>query len=238
MITLSGNYFKLTLIKKFLLNNAGLINVIIALIVSAVIVLSLKKHKQFIFEKTPNFSVKKETLKKVIPNFVYASILTLIIAILIGYQPFIVTSGSMRPSIEPGAVVLVKNVSFEELKVGDVVTFSKNGKIFTTHQIIAIKQSGTFQKGEIVECNLNGEIFQYEIQTSGGQILTHGTGNSLGTVDPAITYANIKGKVFYCIWYVGLIIVTLKNQILLLIIALGASYFAYRNYLSMPQYSI
>ena len=200
--------------------------------------LTILIKKRFIFEKTPVFNIKAETLKKIIPNFIYAVIFTLVFALILGYKPLIVTSGSMRPSIEPGAVVLIHSIKKQDLKIGDVVTFSRAGNVNTTHQIVAIKENGTFVEGEIVECDLNGVKFNYEVKASGGNILTHGTGNELGTVDSPITYENIKGKVYYCVWYVGLILITLKNQFIWLIVMLVAVYFAHRNYLYIPQYEI
>lgn len=237
---ISGNYVNVSLIKEFLINNSGIINLIIAIIVSAVILLSVLFKKQKIFKQVRPINVKKETIKKVIPNLIYAVILTFIFALVLGYRPYIVTSGSMRPSIEPGAVVLIKSVkNIEELQVGDVITFSHSGSTNTTHQIIAIRTQGYFQEGEIIECDLNGETFTYTIKATGGNILTHGTANSIGNVDSPVTFnKHVKGKVCYTFWYVGLIIVTLKNQIISLLIVIAISYFAYKNYLFNPQYEI
>lgn len=59
-----------------------------------------------------------------------------------GHYVFIVLSGSMEPSIHTGGVVFVKPVAPEELKVGDVVTFSgfAGSKALTTHRIIEVTQ--------------------------------------------------------------------------------------------------
>ena len=218
-----------------------IINFLIMAGIILCLLLTLLLKKEYIYEnafKLVNPVI--ETIKRIIPNFIYAVIITLVIALTFGYRPLIVTSGSMRPSIEPGAVILVKLVDLDELKVGDVITFSRGGA-YTTHQIVALKTDGsTFQLGEVVECNLNGEKFTITIQSSsvGGQIITHGTGNSLGNYDTAIKYENVKGKVFYCVWYVGLILYTLRKQILSLVIVLLTIFVGYKYLLHLPSYSI
>ena len=54
-----------------------------------------------------------------------------------GLGTFIVTGGSMEPSIHKGSLVLVQPVSPSEVKVGDVITFEHYDQI-TTHRVITI----------------------------------------------------------------------------------------------------
>ncbi len=58
-----------------------------------------------------------------------------------GRYLFIVLSGSMEPSFDTGSVVLVKPTAPEEVKVGDVVTFSgfAGTKQLTTHRVAEIQ---------------------------------------------------------------------------------------------------
>ena len=54
-----------------------------------------------------------------------------------GLGTFIVTGGSMEPSIQKGSLVLVQPVSPSEVKVGDVITFEHYDQT-TTHRVITI----------------------------------------------------------------------------------------------------
>lgn len=59
---------------------------------------------------------------------------------LFGYTPFIVLSGSMRPSLEVQDIVVVKNVSEDKISTGDVITFfDKDGSI-VTHRVAEISE--------------------------------------------------------------------------------------------------
>lgn len=57
-----------------------------------------------------------------------------------GLGTFIVTGGSMEPSIQKGSLVLVQPVSPSEVKVGDVVTFQYYDQT-TTHRVTTITPS-------------------------------------------------------------------------------------------------
>ncbi|HKW78834.1 MAG TPA: signal peptidase I [Candidatus Limnocylindria bacterium] len=60
-----------------------------------------------------------------------------------GLGTFIVTGGSMEPSIHKGSLVVVQPVSPSEVRVGDVITFQQYDQT-TTHRVIAIANE---QKG-------------------------------------------------------------------------------------------
>jgi signal peptidase len=56
-----------------------------------------------------------------------------------GYSAFIVTGGSMEPTISLGSIILVRPVSPEEIRVADVVTMRRStGAI--THRVMAIER--------------------------------------------------------------------------------------------------
>jgi len=57
---------------------------------------------------------------------------------LIGMDIFVVQSGSMEPTHHVGSLIYVKEVDPNELKVGDVITFSLGGSSRGTHRIIEI----------------------------------------------------------------------------------------------------
>ena len=57
-----------------------------------------------------------------------------------GLGTFIVTGGSMEPSIQQGSLVLVQPVSPSEVKVGDVITFQHYEQT-TTHRVTGISST-------------------------------------------------------------------------------------------------
>jgi signal peptidase I len=57
-----------------------------------------------------------------------------------GLGTFIVTGGSMEPSIHKGSLVLVQPVSPSEISIGDVITFQQYDQT-TTHRVIGVGQS-------------------------------------------------------------------------------------------------
>jgi len=61
---------------------------------------------------------------------------------LLGFGTYIVTGGSMEPTIHKGSLVLIQPVEAHDVKVGDVITFQQYGQT-TTHRVIAIGQSST-----------------------------------------------------------------------------------------------
>lgn len=46
---------------------------------------------------------------------------------LFGYSGYYVSSESMSPNIKKGALVFVREVDFEEIEIGDVLTFTREG---------------------------------------------------------------------------------------------------------------
>jgi signal peptidase I len=59
---------------------------------------------------------------------------------VLGLGTFVVTGGSMEPSIHKGSLVLVQPVSPSEVSVGDVITFQQYEQT-TTHRVLSIGHS-------------------------------------------------------------------------------------------------
>ncbi len=61
------------------------------------------------------------------------------------YRTITVLSGSMRPVIMPGSVVIVVPIPTSEVRVGDVITFMApvDGSPMVTHRVIQIATTGT-----------------------------------------------------------------------------------------------
>lgn len=70
----------------------------------------------------------------------------------LGYEPRVVMSGSMEPTIKTGSICWInKNASYEDIKEGDIVAFSiESGdeKVLVTHRAITITEDGVETKGD------------------------------------------------------------------------------------------
>ena len=57
-----------------------------------------------------------------------------------GYQAFLMTTGSMRPAIDPGDLVIVRSVDPADIRVGDAITFREpvGSHQLVTHRVTAI----------------------------------------------------------------------------------------------------
>lgn len=56
---------------------------------------------------------------------------------------YVVLSGSMQPTMNPGDVVVVKDVPAEEIETGDIITFQRGEQTSpTTHRVIEVVQDG------------------------------------------------------------------------------------------------
>ena len=88
----------------------------------------------------------KIRIRNVLVNFL--AIVTVIAVAFVGFnfisgaKGYAVTSNSMADTLKRGDVVFVKSVTFDELRVGDVVTVeSANGNFHFTHRIVEIDKA-------------------------------------------------------------------------------------------------
>lgn len=58
----------------------------------------------------------------------------------LGYKPLIVLSGSMKPTVLPGDIVLVQEMSLDNLKTGDIIAY-RSGESVITHRVLEITSS-------------------------------------------------------------------------------------------------
>jgi signal peptidase I len=56
-----------------------------------------------------------------------------------GIKSLTVLTGSMRPAIDPGDMIVIKSVKPENIKIDDVVTYRTSSNILITHRVIEIK---------------------------------------------------------------------------------------------------
>jgi signal peptidase I len=102
---------------------------------------------------------------------VVAACLSLVIPHFIGYETYVVVSGSMEPNIPVGSIVYSKKADPAALQTGDVIVFvdPARGTTPITHRVVTN-------------------------DTAAGTIVTKGDANEAEDANPA-TYDNIKGKV-------------------------------------------
>jgi signal peptidase len=62
--------------------------------------------------------------------------------------PTVILTGSMKPAIDPGDVVILRKADPSDVKVGDVIQYWR-GDVFIIHRVINIEATGEFQtKGD------------------------------------------------------------------------------------------
>ena len=115
-----------------------------------------------------------------------------------GFQIYTVTSGSMEPEIHTGDVIYVKQVPFQSLEPGDVITFSMNqGRTVVTHRV-------------------------EKIDKENGLLRTKGDANT--EADPVwIARDTVRGEVKYAVprlGYVALMAATLSGKLFLMAVFL------------------
>ena len=80
---------------------------------------------------------------------------------LFGYMPFSIQTQSMEPTIKAGDVVIGKEVDFNTLKEGDIITYwtTDEQKILNTHRITKVISNG---KGSVPSFKTKGDNNQIE----------------------------------------------------------------------------
>ena len=127
---------------------------------------------------------------------VFASLVILFVGTMMvtGTKGYTVVSRSMEPQFSKGDVIFTKKVTFEKLKIGDVITFYHgDDKEYTTHRII-------------------------EIDSNKKNVLTKGDKNN--SVDPdRVEASHIVGKFLFAIPFFGYISPSLYGMDLLAVVA-------------------
>jgi signal peptidase I len=117
---------------------------------------------------------------------ILAVVILLVLALIVvprasGAVPLTVLSGSMRPTVPEGSVVVVREVAADDLKIGDVITYQirSGDPTLVTHRIVGIT-----------------------VGRDGPTFRTRGDAND--AVDPAPVVAEqVKGRVWYHVPFVG-----------------------------------
>lgn len=135
---------------------------------------------------------KKFGVGKIIACILGGIVALIAIAILImnfvGFKFLIVVSGSMEPTIKVGELIAVKPVEYEELEVGDIVTF-KGSSTYFTHRVYSIDSSGIKTKGDANENVDEGYLAKEKVigitifhSMALGSIMTFVSANKIGII--------------------------------------------------------
>lgn len=113
------------------------------------------------------------TIQTIITGLLVVLILSLMVIFFIpqclDYHPYEIQTGSMEPDYPVGSMIYVKPIAFEDLRIGDVVTFrtSKENKMVVTHRLL-------------------------QIDNENQMLITKGDANE--EQDPPVAYASLVGK--------------------------------------------
>ncbi len=134
---------------------------------------------------------RKKIKDPALPWMAVAIICTLLIFFSFGYlgtQPTVIYSGSMRPNIDIGDVVLVSEIEVEEIKVGDIIQF----------------------KTEDITLPIIHRVYKIQDTDKGLIFITKGDNNDIPDTNP-IYPEEIMGKVVFNLPKVGWISIAIKD---------------------------
>ena len=162
----------------------------------------MKYDIENIDKRKRNVKIAKRIIDIIIIILLYNIILVFISCLnkiddtsIFGYKAYIITTDSMKPSINQGDVSIVRKTNEDNIKTGDVITFKQGDKVIT-HRITNI-----------------------ESQDGKKLYTTKGDNNNIED-DEKIEYSQIEGKNVLTIPKLGYIINVLENQIVFLFIIL------------------
>jgi signal peptidase I len=69
-------------------------------------------------------------------------LLAIALPLAFGARPLVVLSGSMEPTLATGDVVVVKRVSPQQARIGDVVTYRNPEGSLVTHRVRSVRRRG------------------------------------------------------------------------------------------------
>ena len=126
-------------------------------------------------------------------------IVCLVVIAIILYLPFFkggkslaVLSGSMEPELPVGSLVSTEEIPFDQLEIGDVITYQLMDRVMVTHRVSEIN---------------------YETR----EIITKGDANN--AVDAAVvTEQQVIGKVDYHIPYLGYLSIYIKTPLGIMVV--------------------
>lgn len=118
------------------------------------------------------------------------------IVLIFGLKLYCIQTGSMEPQYPVGMMIVVEPVAFEDLHVGDVVTFVQGDNTVVTHRAV-------------------------EIDRENRMLLTKGDNNNVADAS-MVSYQNVIGRVRFGIAGVGYVVLVLNTRLGRWIVVLAA----------------
>lgn len=119
---------------------------------------------------------------------------------LFGYMPFSIQTQSMEPTIKAGDVVIGKEVDFNTLKEGDIITYwttVDEQKILNTHRITKVISNG---KGSVPSFKTKGDNNQIEDEyTVAAADIVAKYNSKISGLGKAVDFLETQKGVFICI---------------------------------------
>ncbi|MGL4106842.1 signal peptidase I [Clostridium sp. LP20] len=127
---------------------------------------------------------KKKGIVKIIGNLLFYLILIFLLALsfsvlkakkegkqpeFFGYKFFVILTGSMSPTIEPGDLIVVKDLPKDEIKVDDIITFGKTTDSITTHRVKEVRAEDRIKfitQGDANNIQDPAPVFEENVQGS------------------------------------------------------------------------
>ena len=174
---------------------------------------------------------------------VFAFLIVIALGYVLGYRASLVIGWSSEPNIHYQSLVIDYKCAYEDLRVGDYITF-KVGSSLTTHMIVAIAGRGdfesygdTFKQGDTITFVNRGVKFERNI-SSECQIVTMATNytnyeeytqktaedsdfvvsDSSGSMVECVNYENVVGRVEHSLTNTGKFIIFVRNNFLQIVI--------------------
>ncbi|MGF7017647.1 signal peptidase [Lachnospiraceae bacterium PF1-21] len=113
--------------------------------------------------------------------------LALLLPRIMGYQSMVVVSGSMEPKIHVGAIVLVKEMEPQSVKVDDIITFYISSDTVVTHRVV-------------------------EVDSEKQEFVTKGDANNTVDATP-VKFSSLIGVVTTSIPYVGYVMMRIRTPL-------------------------
>ena len=107
------------------------------------------------------------------------------IVLIFGWKLYCIQTGSMEPEYPVGMMIAVEPVSFEQLGVGDVITFVQGDNTVVTHRVV-------------------------EIDSETQMLITKGDNNNVTDSAPA-SFKNVIGRVKFGIPLIGYFVLILNT---------------------------
>ncbi len=104
---------------------------------------------------------------------------------LFGVRPTLVSGGSMQPALRVGDVVITRDVSPDDVRVGDIIRY-RNGDVYVLHRVVAIEENGA-------------------------ALIARGDANNVD--DPPVLPTQLEGKLVFVVPKIGWISIAIRALI-------------------------